>query len=122
MLDISRRKALGLLAAVSVPPMAVVAAVAAEPALPTIDDFLATALPADRVNYHAKALADAMAEMHPGHSWCTHVVHEHHYAMIVGDMQNRRVPVAKVYVDDGSPLLADDVTGTTAFADWEASL
>lgn len=25
----------------------------------------------------------------------------------------------KVYVDDGSPLLADDVTGTTAYADWE---
>lgn len=25
-----------------------------------------------------------------------------------------------IYVDDGSPLLADDVTGTTAMADWEA--
>lgn len=26
-----------------------------------------------------------------------------------------------VYIDDGSPLRADDVTGTTAFADWEAA-
>jgi hypothetical protein len=25
-----------------------------------------------------------------------------------------------VYIDDGSPLLADDATGTTAYADWEA--
>ncbi|MBV2144426.1 hypothetical protein KUG47_13070 [Falsochrobactrum sp. TDYN1] len=25
----------------------------------------------------------------------------------------------KVHFDDGSPLLADDVTGSTAFADWE---
>lgn len=25
------------------------------------------------------------------------------------------------YVDDGSPLLADDVTGTTAYADWDRS-
>lgn len=25
------------------------------------------------------------------------------------------------YVDDGSPLLSDDVTGTTAYADWESS-
>lgn len=24
-----------------------------------------------------------------------------------------------VYINDGSPLLADDVTGSTAFADWE---
>lgn len=27
--------------------------------------------------------------------------------------------VVKPHFDDGSPLLADDVTGTTAFADWE---
>lgn len=26
----------------------------------------------------------------------------------------------EAYIDDGSPLLADDVTGTTAYADWEA--
>lgn len=25
----------------------------------------------------------------------------------------------KIHFDDGSPLLADDVTGSTAFADWE---
>lgn len=29
-------------------------------------------------------------------------------------------PTVKAYIDDGSPLLADDVTGTTAYADWEA--
>jgi hypothetical protein len=26
----------------------------------------------------------------------------------------------RVIVDDGSPLLPDDVTGSTAYADWEA--
>lgn len=92
----------------------------ASPAVVSIDDFLANGTPAEIVRYHANALADAMAEMHPDHSWRSEVDHKHHFVLTVGDPKIRKsARVAKVHIDDG-PLLADDVTGTTAFAGWEA--
>lgn len=42
--------------------------------------------------------------------------------MVVGhNWEAKRRKTVKVHVDDGWPLLADDVTGTTAYADWERS-
>ncbi|CAK7257261.1 MULTISPECIES: hypothetical protein [unclassified Shinella] len=114
---LTRRKALGLMAAISVPPAAVVAAAATEPKTPSIDEFLAKALPSEKVRYHSNALLDAMAEMHPDQAgWRVQIDHEYTFAIVTS-----RRKVGKVYavVDDGSPLLADDVTGTTAFANWE---
>ncbi|WEZ83534.1 hypothetical protein P6U16_01360 [Rhizobium sp. 32-5/1] len=114
---LSRRIFLGGMAASAIPA----ASLAAENKAPSIDDFLAKAMPSEKARYHANALADAMAEMHPDHFWRAEINHAHHFALIVGDAKKRHAPVARIYVDDGSPLLADDVTGTTAFADWEAS-
>ena len=117
---LTRRKALGLLVAASVPPTAVIAVDSMEPARPSIDDFLATASPSERASYHAKALAEVMAEMHPDHSWRSEIDHKNHFVLTVGDPRKRKAArVAKAHIDDG-PLLADDVTGTAAFADWEA--
>lgn len=43
------------------------------------------------------------------------------YGGMFGEPRASKAPRAvHIYVDDGSPLLADDVTGTTAMADWEA--
>lgn len=114
----TRRTFLGGLAAASLPVGATVAQT--DTAVVSIDDFLANATPAEIVRYHANALADAMAEMHPDHSWRSEVDHKHHFVLTVGDPKIRKsARVAKVHIDDG-PLLADDVTGTTAFAGWEA--
>jgi hypothetical protein len=90
------------------------------PAAVSIDDFLDSATPAERARYHANGLMEAMAEMHPDRSWRSEICHKHRFVLTVGDPKIRKsARVAKVHVDDG-PLLADDVTGTTAFADWEA--
>ena len=40
--------------------------------------------------------------------------------MFGGPKANSPGYTVRVHIDDGSPLLADDVTGTTAMADWEA--
>ncbi|MCP8894265.1 hypothetical protein KYK29_04935 [Shinella daejeonensis] len=113
----TRRTFLGGLVATSVPAFGVSAA---EPEIQSIDAFLAEASPDERARYHAKALAEVMAEMHPDHSWRSEIDHKHHFVLTVGDPGKRKsARVAKVHIDDG-PLLADDVTGTTAFANWEA--
>ncbi|KQT03180.1 MULTISPECIES: hypothetical protein [unclassified Rhizobium] len=120
-INLTRRQSLALLAGASFPPMAAVAVAATAPVPMSIDDFLAKATPAEIVRYHANALADAMAKMHPDHLWRAEVCHEHQFALVVGDHVGKRsAPVAKVHIDDGSPLLADDVTGTNAYASWEA--
>lgn len=89
------------------------------PAAVSIDDFLAKATAAERARYHANGLMGAMAEMHPDRSWRSEICHKHHFVLTVGDPKiPKSVRVAKAHIDDG-PLLADDVTGTTAFVDWE---
>lgn len=51
----------------------------------SVDDFLARATAAERVAYHANALAEVMAEMHPDRFWRSSINHENHFALIVGD-------------------------------------
>lgn len=51
----------------------------------SVDDFLARATPAERAAYHANALAEVMAEMHPDRFWRSSLNHEHKFALIVGD-------------------------------------
>lgn len=87
---ISRRKALGLMAAVAIPPTAVVAVAAAEPQKISIDDFLARASAAERATYHANALAEVMGEINPDRSWRSHIEHKHCFALIVGDLREVR--------------------------------
>lgn len=87
-----------------------------------LQEWLDTAEKTAVVRYHAARLAEAMAAIDPSRSYRDAVDYKGGFALIVGDpIDGRRLPVAKVYVDDGSPLLPDDVTGTTAFADWERS-
>lgn len=118
--SLSRRGFLGGVALAAVPSVAVAVDVATPKV--SIDDFLSKATRSPSAWYHANALAEVMGEMHPEKSWRSHIDHHYAYCLIVGD--EIRAPghrVAKVHIDDG-PLLADDVTGTTAFADWEAGI
>jgi hypothetical protein len=114
---LSHRGFLGGVAMTAIPSAAVAATV--NPTVVSIDDFLARASASEKAWYHANALAEVMSEMHPERSWRSHINHHSHFAMVVGDPLRAGQPVAKVYIDDGSPLLADDVTGTDAFASWE---
>lgn len=66
---LSRRGFLGVMTAAAIP----VTATAAE------------ATPADRARFHAKALADAMAEMHPQMSWRHVIDHKLQFVLVVGD-------------------------------------
>jgi len=117
---LTRRKALGLLAAVSVTPTLTVAQ-SAEASF-DLQQWLDTAEATAVVRYHAARLAEAMGRVDPSRTYHDRVRFDDGYVFIVGHpTDGRRAPVAKVRVDDGSPLFADDVTGTTAFADWEAS-
>jgi hypothetical protein len=85
-----------------------------------LQEWLDTAEKTAVVRYHAASLAEAMAVIDPSRSYRDAVDYKGGFALIVGDpIDGRRLPVAKVHIDDGSPLFADDVTGTTAFADWE---
>lgn len=63
-------------------------AVASSPAAastPSIDDFLTKASNAEKAWYHANALAEIMGQMHPDHSFRSHINHEHQLALIIGD-------------------------------------
>jgi hypothetical protein len=73
MADISRRKALGLMAAVTIPPTAIVAVAAAAPH----EDPLLLAEQA------AQRLADAMELVSPGGDWKVVVDHDTRCAIIV---------------------------------------
>ena len=82
-MDTTRRFFLGSLAAASLPVSVTVAKTSTEAV--TIEDFLARSTPAERVRYHANALAEAMAEMHPHLSWRSEVDHEYHFVLTTGD-------------------------------------
>ncbi len=118
--SLSRRSFLGGVAVTAIPSVAM--AVEVGPTKVSIDDFLSRATRSEIAWYHANALAEVMGEMHPEMSWRSHIDHSQAFCLIVGDpIKTPGHRVAKVHIDDG-PLLADDVTGTTAFADWEAGL
>jgi hypothetical protein len=70
---LSRRKALGLMVAVTIPPTAVVAAVAAAPQYD----------PVDLAMQAAQRLADAMELVSPGGDWKVVVDHDTRCAIII---------------------------------------
>lgn len=79
----------------------------------------------ERYDYHLSELKKAAVELDPSiKRWEASVSERDDLACRVliaafnWDDLNEKV---HVHVDDGSPLLADDVTGTTAFADWQKS-
>ncbi len=87
-----------------------------------LQHWLDTADPKYVAQYHAARLTEVMSKVNPSRAYHAKFDHLNEFVLIVGDpIDVRRAPVAKVRFDDGSPLFADDVTGTTAFADWEAS-
>lgn len=85
-----------------------------DPAAKSLEETLVTCTAAERVRDHSNALMDAMAELHPNKLWRCQIDHDNKFALITARHGSR------VTIDDGSPLLADDVTGTKAFASWEA--
>jgi len=50
-----------------------------------IDEFLNVATAAERARYHANALAEVMAELHPDRHWRSRVDHDGRFCLIVGD-------------------------------------
>lgn len=69
--------------------------------------------------YHAQRLAEAMGKSDPSRLYRFEINEDVGFAMVVGDLRNDARGARLCYfVDNGSPLLADDVTGTTAYADW----
>ena len=80
----TRRTFLGGIAAVSIPPAAMAVA-AAEPETPPVDQFLAVATAAERARYHADALKEAMAEIHPDRSWRSVIDDKHQFVLTIGD-------------------------------------
>ncbi len=85
----TRRSFLGGVAAASLPVATATAKPA--PAQLSIDDFLSRASSSERVRYHANALTDALAELHPERSWRSHIDHEYFYALFVGDVRGDAV-------------------------------
>ncbi len=77
---ITRRSILGGVALAAIP-----VATNAKAATPSIDDFLARASNAEKAWYHANSLAEIMEQMHPDHSFRSHINHEHQLALIIGD-------------------------------------
>jgi len=68
-MNISRRNLLGGMTAAVMPATAIVT--------------LST--PEERAAFHAKALADAMAEIHPDRSWRHAIDHKNEFVLVVGD-------------------------------------
>jgi hypothetical protein len=90
---ISRRTALGLMAAVSVPPTAAVAVAAAKPAPEAFDlqHWLDTADTNAIVNYHAARLAEVMNNRDPARSYRVHVEYKSGFVLVMGDPRKENV-------------------------------
>jgi hypothetical protein len=73
---LSRRLFLGFATVASLPVTAA-AKVSVRDAPLSVDEFLAKALPSERVRYHSNALAEAMADLHPNETgWRVQTCHE----------------------------------------------
>ena len=113
---------------------AIAGAVAATVAAPVIVE-VASASPRERLEAAIEELRSAMkacVSVHaPSSSWSALLIGDRPSGkadIVIATCDNGKIDLLgsqpkgttiKTYVDDGSPLLADDVTGTTAFADWE---
>jgi hypothetical protein len=87
MADISRRKALGLMAAATIPSVGVVAIASAHPAEKPVDlqTWLDTAEPNWVAQYHAARLAEVMEAIDSSRTWRFHIDHKHGFALVCGD-------------------------------------
>ncbi|TAU80466.1 hypothetical protein ELI41_29610 (plasmid) [Rhizobium leguminosarum] len=84
---LTRRLFIGGVAVASLPAAGMARAVMPEQPV-SIDEFLAKALPSEKVRYHSNALADAMADMHPDEfGWRVQTDHEDKFVMVA-----RRLP------------------------------
>lgn len=83
---ISRRKALGLMVAVSVPPTAAVAVAAVQPAEAPFDlqHWLDTAGSNAVITYHAARLAEAMQARDTRRAYFTEVDHQAGFVLVFG--------------------------------------
>lgn len=86
---LSRRGFIGGMAIMAT-PVAAAAVTPTEATRPSIDDFLARATAEERAWYHANALAQVMGEIHPDHSWRSHIHHGNQFCLIVGDRREER--------------------------------
>lgn len=76
-----RRGFLGIMAAAAVPATAVVAEARAF----DWNSFFEGATPAELARFHANALSEAMAKMHPELSWRHVIDHDVRFVLVVGD-------------------------------------
>ncbi len=86
---LSRRRMLAGMTIAVIPPAA--AAPFEAPLMASIDAFLATALPAERISYHANALQEALAELRPDleAGWHMHLDLQHPYVMVTPKVVRR---------------------------------
>lgn len=102
------------------------AALAAIPAMGAAATVPATAAPAitprERLNAAIDELKAAVTAMDPlASDWDIGWAVDESLTIRFCAMAKQGKAKVVTYVDDGSPLRADDVTGTTAYADWERS-
>ncbi|NEK15710.1 hypothetical protein [Rhizobium leguminosarum] len=82
--SLTRRLFLGGAAVASLPVAAASVILSRPEPTSSVDDFLAKALPAERIRYHSNALAEAMAEMHPERmGWRVHTDHTEPFVLVV---------------------------------------
>lgn len=109
-MNITRRS---ILAAIPIAGMAPIVPAMVEPA-PSIS-------PCERLNAAIAELKAAVVAMDPlATDWDIGWAVDESLTIRFCAMAKKNKARAVTYVDDGSPLLADDVTGTTAYTDWEA--
>lgn len=89
----TRRFFLAGAAAASLP----VATAAANPvsSSPSIDEFLAKALPSEKALYHAKALAEAMNELSPGGEFIARIDREACFALVFATAPDKVMKAGK---------------------------
>ena len=114
--NITRRRALTSIAAIPAMGTAAIVPALAEPVeAPAIT-------PRQRLNAAIDELKAAVTAMDPlAADWDIGWAVDESLTIRFCAMAKKNKAHVATYVDDGSPLRADDVTGTTAYADWEQS-
>lgn len=86
-----------------------------------LQHWLDTADPFWVADYHARRLAEAMGMLDRTRVYRFHVNADKGFALIVGDpIEDRKAPIARVFLDDGEPLLAADRMQTTIYPSRKA--
>jgi hypothetical protein len=86
-----------------------------------LQQWLDTTDPFWVADYHARRLAEAMGQLDATRVYRLHVNADKGFALIVGDpIEDRKAPVARVFLDDGEPLLAADRAQTEDYPPHKA--